>query len=411
MLRKNLLLLLGAAPLLSAAAQITPNPAKVCSLRPLGPGRDDTDQVEKAISDCGHFGTTTFETGMFNITRKMTWDLVSSKVDLKGFLSFQPDIQFWLNPNNTYRVVFIQSQASWFVVTGSDFEIDAHNTGGIEGNGQPWWSFFATRTKADGDGRPISLTLWNVTRGAVRNFKILSPPFWSNTVAQSSSVVYDGMFVNASNADPLFVGKNIVPNTDGINTYRSDNVSLLNWDITCGDDCLAIKGNSTNIVARNITCRGGNGIAFGSLGQYANMSDNVINVDMENLRMIRIDPNVQPNMGNGIYFKSWDGSVNGAPPTGGGAGPGTVRNVVARNCALHLYQTNGGHTADAPSRLSFGDLHFFNWTGTAVANKIVDIECSPAVGCSNITFQDFSVAAPLARRPDSSARISRACLD
>lgn len=36
----------------------------------------------------------------------------------------------------------------------------------------------------------------------------------------------------------------LVPNTDGIDTYRSDNVALLNWDITCGDDCLAIKGVS-----------------------------------------------------------------------------------------------------------------------------------------------------------------------
>lgn len=36
----------------------------------------------------------------------------------------------------------------------------------------------------------------------------------------------------------------LVPNTDGIDTYRSDNISLLNWDITCGDDCLAIKGVS-----------------------------------------------------------------------------------------------------------------------------------------------------------------------
>jgi hypothetical protein len=29
-----------------------------------------------------------------------------------------------------------QSQASWFVITGRDFEVDAHNTGGIMGNGQ-----------------------------------------------------------------------------------------------------------------------------------------------------------------------------------------------------------------------------------------------------------------------------------
>lgn len=29
-----------------------------------------------------------------------------------------------------------KSQSSWFVVTGKDFVIDAHNTGGIDGNGQ-----------------------------------------------------------------------------------------------------------------------------------------------------------------------------------------------------------------------------------------------------------------------------------
>lgn len=59
--------------------------------------------------------------------------------------------------------------------------------------------------------------------------------------------------------------------------------------------------------------------------------------------MTRIDAKVQPNMQNGVcskfdevsrsrdfnrffidqvYLKTWDGSVNGAPPTGGGGGPG-----------------------------------------------------------------------------------------
>ena len=49
---------------------------------------------------------------------------------------FNPDIEYWLNPENTYRVVFIQNQASWFVITGHDFTVDAHNEGGIIGNGQ-----------------------------------------------------------------------------------------------------------------------------------------------------------------------------------------------------------------------------------------------------------------------------------
>lgn len=38
-----------------------------------------------------------------------------------------------------------------------------------------------------------------------------------------------------------------MPNTDGINIFRSDAVSLLNWDVTCGDDCLAIKGVRTSL--------------------------------------------------------------------------------------------------------------------------------------------------------------------
>ncbi|PPR03372.1 hypothetical protein CVT24_012497 [Panaeolus cyanescens] len=377
--------------------------AKRCTLRPLGPGQDDTTQIEKAISECGHYGTTVFESGNYNITRKMTWNLVSSKVELHGYLSFKPDIQYWLDAANTYRVVFIQSQASWFVVTGSDFEIDAFNTGGIQGNGQPWWSYIATHGKADGDGRPIALTLWKVARAKVRNFRIESPPFWANTVAESSDVLYDGMFVNATNQDPLYVGKNVVPNTDGINTYRSERVTMLNWDITCGDDCLAIKGNSTDIIARDITCRGGNGIAFGSLGQYANLSDIVQNVVMENLKMIRIDPNVQPNMVNGrkVYFKSWTGTTNGSPPNNGGGGTGRVQNVTIRNVDLdrvnapvHLYQTNGGHSGDAPSTLKFGGLHFIDWRGTAITNKVIDIECSPAVGCGDISFSHFSVSPP-----------------
>jgi hypothetical protein len=35
-----------------------------------------------------------------------------------------------------------------------------------------------------------------------------------------------------------------------------------------GDDCVALKPNSTSITLRNITCYGGTGIAFGSIGQY-----------------------------------------------------------------------------------------------------------------------------------------------
>ncbi|KAG7095571.1 hypothetical protein E1B28_006304 [Marasmius oreades] len=214
------------------------------------------------------------------------------------------------------------------------------------------------------------------------------------------------MHCNATNQDPMFAGKNIVPNTDGINTYRSDSVTMRNWDITSGDDCLAIKGNSTNIIAENITCHGGNGIAFGSLGQYANLTDIVENVHMKGLTLERIDPRVQPNMGNGVYFKSWTGTVNGQPPTGGGGGGGFVRNVTAEDVkldrvdrAIHLFQTNGGHSNDLPSKLMFSQLHFKNWSGTTLTSEIINFSCSPAVGCDVITFEDFNATVPAGQTP------------
>lgn len=60
--------------------------AKTCNVAPLGHGKDDTDQVcpslwdvcgyaecqwqvEAAIARCGHFGTTVFAPGEYNITR------------------------------------------------------------------------------------------------------------------------------------------------------------------------------------------------------------------------------------------------------------------------------------------------------------------------------------------------------
>ncbi|PAV15089.1 pectin lyase [Pyrrhoderma noxium] len=373
-------------------------PSKPCSISPLGEGKDDSD---RAVEECGNGGHIILEAGNFNITKKMYWNLTDAQVDLFGTLNFVPDIDYWLDANNTYRVVFIQSQASWFVVSGSNFVIDAHWVGGINGNGQTWWETFTTRPREDGDGRPLALTIFQAYHAVVRNFKIISQPFWCNAVANSFDVVYDGMLCNATNTNPEFFGQNIVPNTDGIDTYRSDNIKLLNWDITCGDDCLAVKGNTSNLLAQNYTCRGGNGIAFGSLGQYVGLDDIVQNVVLQDLHNIRLNSSIQPNMNHGVYFKSWTGTVNGVPPTGGGGAGGFVKNVTVKNFVLNqvstpisLYQTNGGHSGDTPSFLQFSDLHFENFMGTATSGKLVDIECSSNAHCENITFEEFDVSPP-----------------
>ncbi|KIJ42999.1 glycoside hydrolase family 28 protein [Sphaerobolus stellatus SS14] len=198
----------------------------------------------------------------------------------------------------------------------------------------------------------------------------------------------------------------IVWNTDGIDTYRSDSISLIDWDVSTGDDCLAIKGNSTNIFASNILCRGGEGVAIGSLGQYQQFNDIVENVHIENVRTQRPPAVVQPNMISGVYFKTWTSSVHGAPPTGGGGGGGRVNNVTVINLfhddvttPVRIFQNNGGQPGDIPSKLQISNLNFVNLVGSANTSQLVDLECSPAVPCRNIRFQNFNIQAPKGEKP------------
>lgn len=71
-----------------------------------------------------------------------------------------------------------------------------------------------------------------------------------------------------------------------------------------GDDCIAIKPRSYNINVRNVTCRGGNGIAIGSLGQYLEDSS-VENVQVDNVDIIRYNNDME----NGAYIKTWVGAL------------------------------------------------------------------------------------------------------
>lgn len=90
------------------------------------------------------------------------------------------------------------------MITGRDFVVDAHNTGGIIGNGQYWWDWYGTSSRLGGDGRPVSLTLWHVLRGTIANFRIEGQPFWCNALSESQDVVYDGMYCNATNTNPEY---------------------------------------------------------------------------------------------------------------------------------------------------------------------------------------------------------------
>lgn len=81
-----------------------------------------------------------------------------------------------------------------------------------------------------------------------------------------------------------------------------------------GDDCIAIKGNSTNIHIKNIACYGsnGNGIPIGSIGQDPQVPEFVENILIEDVVLYGSD--------NAAWVKIFSDTTQGH-----------VRNVTWRN--------------------------------------------------------------------------------
>ncbi|KAF2102614.1 pectin lyase-like protein [Rhizodiscina lignyota] len=370
---------------------------KACIVTPLGWGQDDSSQILAAVSACGTGGTITLPAPyVYTIRKRLLMRLVGATLNVFGTLSFVPDLGYWID--ESHRIEF-QNQSTAWIVEGSDYIIDGGGwmQGGIEGNGQAWYGRAAGHSNQF--GRPIPLTLYNSTNATVRNFSVRQSMFWNFYVQDSQDVSFTSIYLNSTNRDPAGNGSNYETNTDGINTIRVNNFLAADWVFHGGDDCLAPKGNSTNLVFRNITCTGG-GVAFGSVGQYPGAPDFITNVSATDITVSQL---ISPAYGGGTvaggaYFKSWVGHEEGTPPQGGGGGTGRVSNISFEN--LHVDNTSQGvfvnkcyfKVADQAnycdtSTFLFEDLSFSNVTGTVNGENGIGLNCSAAQPCRDIHFE------------------------
>lgn len=185
----------------------------------------------------------------------------------------------------------------------------------------------------------------------------------------------------------------------------ANNILLENFVYQGGDDCIAIKPRSYNIEVRNVTCRGGNGIAIGSLGQYVEDSSvgNII-VDQVNIERYNND------MEFGAYIKTWVGAL--VPQDSyeseylpRGDGWGTVRNILFSNFNLQgpglataITQDSGDNGSyPGTSLMEVSNIAFINFTGYTVPSsksprEVNDISCSNVHPCFNIEYENFTVS-------------------
>ena len=214
--------------------------------------------------------------------------------------------------NITGLILAPRDPASWFH-NSSYFKFDECQNfeigggGKIDGQGESWWKI---REKDSSVEAPVLIVIENSENVAVRNISLSNSPFFHIVPKSSKNVLIDGITIKTPESSP---------NTDGIDPSNSHNVTIRSCFISTGDDNVAIKPGSTDILVENCTFGYGHGCSIGSIN-----STGVQNVLVSNVVFVETD--------YGARIKTWQG------------GSGLVQNITyqhleMRNVDMPMYIT------------------------------------------------------------------------
>ncbi|RJE26348.1 Exo-polygalacturonase [Aspergillus sclerotialis] len=309
-----------------------------------------------ALKKCNNGGKVVFDSDK-HYTIGTALDMTFLKhVDLEilGTIQFTKDTDYW--QENSFKHGF-QNATTFFNLGGED--VNVYGGGTLDGNGQVWYDLYAEDNLIL---RPILVGIIGLKGGTIGPLKLRYSPQWYQLVANSSDVLFDGIDISGYSKN-----ENEAKNTDGWDTYRSNNIVIQNSVINNGDDCVSFKPNSTNILVQNLHCNGSHGISVGSLGQYKGEVDIVENVLVTNISMF--------NASDGARIKVWPGSHSSmSDDLQGGGGSGSVKNITYDNMRIdnvdwsievtQCYgQKNQTLCNEFPSNLTISDIHFKNFNG------------------------------------------------
>ncbi|KAF2233654.1 glycoside hydrolase family 28 protein [Viridothelium virens] len=353
-----------------------------------GEPTDDTPSVLQAFQLCGVNGSITMTEGNhFYIDQVMnTTNLENCNVNILGEMEWSTDVPYWLS--HSLPVVYANLSTAW-LFGGTNVTIRGYSKGLFNGNGQTWYD--ENMGQGNQPGRPIAITIYNSSNVLVDSMTWTQSQFWNSFVSHSSNVTMSNIFMNSTSDD----GNDTV-NTDGCDTWNSRDVSFYNWTVTGGDDCISVKGNSTNVYGRNITCYGTGAFPIGSVGQFPETPDYVENVLFEDALLV--------DASNTAWIKTWQGSgeSNAGGSDAGGGGSGYVRNVTWRNMVnvnvnqpiyvtQCIYNSGEADSVCDTSTVQISDITWQNITGTSRYDVAGSIHCSASRPCPGLKFIDVNI--------------------
>ncbi|KAK6856603.1 hypothetical protein PG995_006790 [Apiospora arundinis] len=347
---------------------------------------DDSSSILEAFHQCNNGGHVVFRQNQtYVIGTAMDWTFLNHvDIDIQGKIVFTNDTTYW--QASSFRFGF-QNVTSFFKLGGDDVWI--YGGGTIDGNGQIWYD---THAKDIYTLRPVLFGIDGLHDSVLSNLVLRHSPQYYHFVANSTNVVFNNIDIAGRSTS-----KNKAKNTDGWDTYRSDGVTIQNSVINNGDDCVAFKPNSTNILVQNLFCNGSHGISVGSLGQYAGTFDIVENIWVTNISM-----------------------HNAA-----GGGDGRVRNITYTDMiidnvdyAIEIDQCYGQKNLtlclEFPSPLTISDVVFERFQGRTSKKYqplIGALACSSDKACDNIRASDINVMSPNGTRDAYCLNMNTTSLD
>ncbi|RDA92140.1 hypothetical protein CP533_6059 [Ophiocordyceps camponoti-saundersi (nom. inval.)] len=359
-----------------------------CAIQPRSDGGDDGPAISAALTGrCRQRGLV-YLPGLYNIKTPMTTlGLSDVRIVQPGRMLWSPDIEYW---RSVSMPVGFQNQSTVWVFGGDAVDWDGQGSGTLDGNGQVWYDWAQGRGNLD--RRPMNVNFRQLTNSRIRRLRFVQSQMWTMAITFSHDVVLEDIYVSSTSNSRW----NTL-NTDGCDTINSDRITFRRWRVTNGDDAIALKGNSTNILIEDCDFAHGQGIAVGSMGQYLNRFDTISGLRVRNVRL--------DDTAHVIYVKTWAGHSRGFPPNGGGGGKGVAQDIVVENVRFtrlrqqpfftwqcENYSGFAGQDCNS-STVKISNLHFRNVAGTVVdgVTDIGSLQCSAAAGgCDDVSADAVS---------------------
>ncbi|KAL5484761.1 hypothetical protein ACEPAI_7403 [Sanghuangporus weigelae] len=355
----------------------------ICVLRPDSLGGDASETIVKTLERCSQNSVIIFTEGTFHIERVMvTTGLQNVKIDMRGTFLWGTDLDYWRN--NSIPLGYQNQTVAW-KFGGKDLLWEGHNAGTFDGNGQLWYDL--SNGTSNLAGRPINLMITNTTDSVFDGIRFVQSQFWTMAITHSKRLLLQNIYINStsfSQASTL--------NTDGVDTFYSSDIVFRNWTVDCGDDFVAPKANSSNILIQDSHFYHGTGVAIGSIGQYLGEFEYIENVLAERITCTQCEYTG--------WIKTWTGIQQGYPPNGGGGGLGYARNITFRDWTVHNITREAAHISQCisnvgatggcdTSKFQISDVTWENIRGSENTDILATLQCSGAAPCRGIRMLGF----------------------